>query len=914
MACNVDDIRAELSKEFSGKELDEKVEAWKKWKSEKSDFKQKYYKAKPDQELVDPISASITKVNESVAEILQSDLYKPVGGVVADMSKAVHKKLKDNDSYKDFTDTITRTWSSNKTIQQMKKYTWGVDGIEGLDDINIAYHTQHQNMATTMGKFATELDSKMLEADIKSDEDIAMVDDTFARSGLFGIANNGRLQELVEKNNIDSQIKELAKEMNSQDVKIADEISSVYTRTVEEGKVAGQNIDSYGVVRFNKDGTQTKRFNQIEALVALKALKKTDGAVEMVRKLALGNDKQRELFEALVLRSKALKELDSEVHRDSRRSKDTNVSRGNLIDDVSEQDWQVKAVTRKDMIDGTITEDDGWTVLRKPEADKFGIVYRKGTESMKDGGAGLNISYIKTGIDIPIVVDPDSKWKSPMIVSLQTDAEGKLIERHKLMLTKDEIETLGYYRDPAKSLIRGYAHKQMLIESQSLRDEFVNKFIHKLDNIKELEKSIKDGTNPIFVEVVGDKQDLTDMPQSIQDKYEKVDKNILSDVGGFKSKVSWVRKDVSQDVTGYKMKNLFTAHNHNKMLSNVKKLVSQAKTYTIILNPIKIGIDLISGVLLSNAKGASFQEIFVYTREAIKLSREMTDLRNELLQAKYEMAMNNNARTQLNVKKAEEKLAKHEFSPALAGGFFQSLGTDILSDMDTAQGIQVDIESMFSKLTKSEKKQFTKFNELVKKMANSGSTAVQMDAIYARLSDMLRDTEAGRKPADVLKEMSRHLKNIKSNKDMSKYLAEWVGAPNSSLVKFGAAMTVYADLIPRWIMYKHNINSGMKHDEAMVDARKALPDYTKNMPETLQWLSDLYVVPFPSFFTRVPAIVINAAKRTPLTVLEQIVFVDSSLTVYHSNPVTKLINGTLISDPTDLTWMPYSNMVPDIMN
>jgi len=167
-----------------------------------------------------------------------------------------------------------------------------------------------------------------------------------------------------------------------------------------------------------------------------------------------------------------------------------------------------------------------------------------------------------------------------------------------------------------------------------------------------------------------------------------------------------------------------------------------------------------------------------------------------------------------------------------------------------------------------------------------------------------------------LRGMAEDMNAVRTSEDMTKYIAELLAAPDSALVRFGGAMTVYADLLPRWIMYRHNINSGMTDREAADDALEALPNYMFGMPSEVKFLSDLYVTPFPSFYMRIQKTLFTLATKAPVSFGTQMVTGDilremfglTGTSIISTNLVNKMSNNSILSDPTDLPFVPYSHL------
>jgi hypothetical protein len=142
-----------------------------------------------------------------------------------------------------------------------------------------------------------------------------------------------------------------------------------------------------------------------------------------------------------------------------------------------------------------------------------------------------------------------------------------------------------------------------------------------------------------------------------------------------------------------------------------------------------------------------------------------------------------------------------------------------------------------------------------------------------------------------------------------------LASPDSNIIRFAGAMTIYDDLIPRWIMYKHNINNGMSEREAINDALSALPNYMYGMPSKMKFISDIYVTMFPSFWTRIQATIVALMLRHPASFGAQVVTANvlaelgiSGTNITSSNIINKFINDSLTSLPTELPLLPYMHL------
>lgn len=885
-----------------------------------------------DEDISDAFTNTVSRLNKVTGDLLASAVDKSGEAIIdSQYIKDVNVWAKDNiPLYENTADILSRQWKSNATIAHIRNYVLPERSglLSQMNDLASVANTAKQNMITRMDVTTKKL-SDELGKHLTTDAELEIADNVFAKSGAYAIIRNGMMNRIAEGESIDDLIKELVdnnKGVSAADQQIALTMAKYYMNedirsTSGVAKEVHTNLTGFaGMVRG------TTRYKNVEALIALKALQLEKNSVPVIKKLY--KTKSYNDLTSLSLSVQAMHDQVLNLAHENGVS-DVDITRGNMVDDVGKKDYDIRVVSHEDLQSSEYSELNGWKVLEKPnKTGKVGLVYREITSGLQDG-YGLNTSYLKAGIPVPSHIAQSKKFKNNNEngVAYRPSSNGEA-SIPTVTLSKEHRKILGIYNDPVKSLMRAYAHKELILETHEVRSIFLTSFTKSYNTVEEATKNlmakIEDKDHPVFVKL-GDDVTLSDLPQEVQDLYEVVDKSILSDVGDFKNQINLVRKDLNQQVVGYREGDTFKNYTANKWHKNLRNIIRQAKIGMIVVNVPKIAMDFTSGIALAAAKGSSIQEIYKYTLEVTTGTKRLGKARNAVLKAKYELSVvkttENSSATK--IKKYEDRLAAAEkalkedpLSAALANGFIQSLSTEMFThDRESIQGLQVDFEELLGKLTKDEKGKFTKLNNAIHKAANFGGPNFGVETLMAKLADGLNNFESTKTYGEVMDEMSKDIAKIKSQKDMTAYIAEIAMSPGSHMVKVMSSATLYADLIPRWILYKHNINAGMSEQDAVKDALVSLLDYKQNMPKSLKFMSDLYILPFPSFFTRIQRVIYTMATRTPVSFAAQ--EISNEYLGYHgqniigSNFIRKWENDSWYSSPLDAVNLsnlfPYAN-------
>lgn len=930
-------------------------------------FQLKYTPPVTESHIQDIVTRGVSNMNRYASNFIAMGIIPTMVSSGTPLAEQVHKWASENvPLYKNTTELITEKWQDTKWIRELRtainpagNYHYG-----NLNKMMSAYVAAKQDNIDKMDITTKELNTALEKA--YSKKDIAKLDDILAKSGYFYLAYDDIALRLVKnETTIEDEIKKLEATLDTKYIKDAENQANLYLGKNTVGKLLPSNLSEQGLFSNVKD--------KVEALTALKALKMIEGSQDLLIDLYTKNN---DIYTKIVGLSVSMKSIADEILK---FNGDVFNERGNYVQDIPTVDYEIVAVTETDMLTKQFSSTQGWKILRNPVKGKtFGLVYRENIQTIQDG-IGINVSYAKTGISVSNYV------KSPEYENNKDNAFVMSGSKKVLYLTAEEKEILKFENNPIKSIMKSYAHKELIRETQIIRDTVLNTLVKDYTGIdakeidKELLEQIEDNmSHPVFLNTgdmsleVAVKNGLISPKVAREYMPIKDSKNtsLLSDIAGFKDNITYVRKDLGFYVVGYKDMMPFNSYNIGLTISRIKDIVRWLKINTIIVNPVKITTDFTSAMTLALSQGASVQEIVKYTKEANKLHKEMSDLRSKriLLTIDYRTALANKEEArQQNLRKQimdiEDEIAKHPFSGALANGFINSLSTELLSkERESFKGLNVAMERMIEKLLKDENEDFTAINTAIKKFASAG---FNIEIFYEGLSRMLENTTYGDNFSKALKEVANDMRNIKNKDDMTDYLQQYLLAPNSVFVRLGSAATLYADLIPRWVMYRHEINklNHLSNDDlaavvmvketsvndkskftkkqqerfeeinnrikenrdsfieelAAIHALTSLLDYKMNLPEGLKFLSDIYAMPYPTFFVRIQRVLLNLLVKTPISFMANLFTMEltgaEGLTILGSNIFNKLDKGTVFTTLFDALGegrnvVPFGNVIP----
>lgn len=814
-------------------------------------------------------------------------------------------------AYDSVKEIINDTWEHNEFLQQMRPYLNMGQSAKNTKAMltkmmNIVGEAEQKKSHQESADVAA-LD-KIIQANF-SDKEIVTLDNIFGRAGLGAITKSGLLQAIAEgSKTIDEAISDLNGAYKGSKAKL-DMASNNLAELYINGKVTGMNMKSA------KDYFPAQNVDRamLDAMTALKALKLIPDSQKLLNKL---NTDHHDLYSKLTYYSMAIATVHEKLFD---MTGDNFGGVGNIVEDVYDRNPNIQAISFQELKAGKYPLDRGWKILQEPiEGVQYGIVYNHDNVGSYQAGLGTNISHIKYGLEIR---QPDKAITSGNYIQ-----DGSTIS---LMLTPEQKAELGLIQNPAHTLVRTYARLQYAAETNKIREELmdttgVTKQVSTVDEAQKIYDEIKAnrgtdkaGTHPWFIKL-DSKLTLSTLPADFQ-KYYKLVEN-ASDIGGFDNKVQLVRKDLASQVMGYKEMEMFPSSPMlNKMANVVKKLIVLRKIHQVVANPFKLAVDITSNTVLLAQMGVPMQDIVRDTKEALEGIKGLVELRNQVIAAEFEHNALGTPATEKAMKDLQAKLSKHLMATAVANGFVQSMGTDLLHrNYDTVSGLQRDINEVINKAVKNPDGSFNKFGDFV----NSAGTfmpAFSLDTIAHFVGKTLKGKGKSMDAvAKIITNMADGYEEARTSGDPAKYLSQFIAAPDSELVKAGSGLMQYGDFTARWVYYKYLKNSGVSEKDAAAQALETFIDYRVNMPKELKMLSDYGILMYPTYWTRIQKIIYIATLRNPVTAglgaVTEGLLGNVLPTIYDSNIITKATswNG-LINSPTDAfsgdTFLP-THLIP----
>jgi len=260
--------------------------------------------------------------------------------------------------------------------------------------------------------------------------------------------------------------------------------------------------------------------------------------IEKLMKKTMKDEKSKDVMNDLLELASATKTLDDELFGTIAMDYDTH--NGSMNQKVFKENIQVKYVSTK-TINKEFREELGWKILRSPSSTEAGIIYR-------DAG---DITY-QSGLGTQLQLQPDLGVSIPEHYTTKNNNSTKNSNNKQstVVFTNEELDTMGIVRDPIPALVKGYSHRMMLQETQSIREEIVNEFVYDYSegSNEELEAKVKEGTHDWYIKLP-DGVTIDQLPKSVRGRYKE--SRVSSDVDNFSDQVTLVRKDMSDFVEGY---------------------------------------------------------------------------------------------------------------------------------------------------------------------------------------------------------------------------------------------------------------------------------------------------------------------------------------------------------------------------
>ena len=872
-------------------------------------------------------------------------LYNSVYPLTFTMGSTIHEQLKRNSYvYNKVSGQIANIWNTFEPGEKVKTYL-DRTRIGDLAAFSMMESIQ-MNAEQDANKFRDDMihHLKTMVNDARVEETVngktkrrkltnqerADMTYTYAYSPIFHLMTTDdiNMKRIVESSDpfveIDTMINEVIND-SSNNTKVTEK-QRQYAENIALISVHAKNPDTYTPYNLRQTGI-TKEGNpdlygRMEKLVALYSLKNANN-VEQTMNIAKQNPK---MHDELTRMSLALKRMFDDIIRNNPKE---DGYRESLISDMFKNQKQFKVIRKGDEYSTDFTA-GGWKVLREPKGNEYGIAYRDISRITKQTGAGITNNIHQYDISVPYdMYNPNAK-------NVQKVYNGTNKPYHKLALTKDEIDKIGdMVEDPVDLLVRTYTNFMLVHQTQAVRNYVVygDKIMTKKspNEWKRFDKKLK-------------KMDKAEMPWFLStpktepltdwlDKHPEIKKNYkvpehLTRLAGFNEKIDLVRRDIHDMAVGYNDIEIF--HNDTfaqKAAYIVRQMVVRIKQTWVVLTPSKIKRDIISNQMVLGGYNVPVRSIIKYQAEAIPLLNEYTKMRGDysqlLFQINAEPDEQKRAILEGKAKKLEKKLRKHKMAPLYQNGMIQSISSDIvLKDNDVVTGLQHDIDSIINSVAKDDNGDLTGLGEAVMWFAHFG---FEVDNLLKWLSKNLKAVEEmnllGKGIAKYFGETGRYfegaakrIKMKKKEKNVARYIGEYIGAPDSEMMRVGSFAVHAADIAARYTLYNHlkydnrTIESEvgkkskigkMNEDQIVQTVLEAFVDYKVNMPKEMRFASAYGILLFPSFWMRIQKIMYSMAKDNPLKVggallLDDLLNMDSD-TYYNSNIFYKF--GSMINPP-----------------
>lgn len=609
------------------------------------------------------------------------------------------------------------------------------------------------------------------------------------------------------------------------------------------------------------DGTRKQVPSKVYNLATKYSLKaETEAALDYRKLLALKSIKELGYtdFEAL-LANKDLTDLIRDSSVANRLSVLGHDGQDNLRDSMMADVWKepviMKAVTAKQLRSYTIGESTGWEVLRLPVgATGLGIVYKKIIDSTNLAGAYTDIKVSSTDINVS-----DNKKDYDGVVASPNG--------YKLLLTDKEKETLGINEDFSETLAHTTAHSMAIQDSQAIRDELLMQETRVFVTDKASEEALKqtlaasNEENPWFVKL-SDTIHYSELSPEIKAKYKEVKR--ASNVEGFNNEISLVRKDISHWLIGDSAKSLFANTKYQWMFRILKNLVAGAKLNMVVLNPVKIANDNLSNIAYLSVMGADPIFIAKNYADISKAYNQYHEIRNSINELRIKLAANpNNKALKARMDKLQEEAKNTSIGDIESKGFMNSLGSDILhQNADSASGLQADMHTAIDYLMKDKKGNNNALAIFITRLSNIGWHTEDFVKYLGGIVGKFDTTKGAQAELDRVYD---RLKTIRTDEDITNYVAQYTTSPASEFVKIGGKVTDLTDVLAKETLYRHLVeNEGMSPEDARIRVLDSFPDYKENMPIAIKQMSDAGIIMFPSFWLRIQKVIYRMVKDKPV--------------------------------------------------
>jgi len=827
---------------------------------------------KDNRSIIERTSNVMIDVDSYVSSKIQSTIDYTIG-IDRDKetitSKSHDYMMENSDIYKNTFNAITDQWDSNTFINKMKFYL----------DLDEKARRKEFNVLNTQSIHAEER-----KAQFETDKMNELYDDI---EGLFTKAETSTLYSLLSETPIaylgkDDVFKGLLKKEFTIDEKIKDLLDNSTLNAKAKKNIAkkAQELSEFYINKKAPKGLATDRNFEgdsrvlVGQLSALYAMQKIPNVNSILHKIN-STKRHRKVVNKLLELSSAVQVLDDELYGTISLNYDTHT--GNLNHKVFEGNIEVKHVNAH-TINKEFREDLGWKILEHPADGKAGIMYRNAGDITFQGGLGTQLK-----------LQPDLQVTIPKSYGLERNNAMSQVngDRSTVVFTNDQLDTMGMVRDPIVSLVKGYSHRMLLQETQSIRKELVNEFtdVYSKKDDDKLKQKIKDREHNWYLNLP-EGITIDQLPKEIRSRY-KLSRS-SSDVDDFASQVTLVRSDMADFVEGYKEIQIGGTNTKlNKVFSVVKKTVLLQKIHWVITAPVKIAMDTTSNLAYLLSRNIPITTVYSKTKRIANDMVEFTKLREELLHAEFKNRANPSKTLAKKIESLEEKIKTHRMSSAYFRGFIQSIAIDISQKNEhTAAGLHKDVGSILTKIFRNDTGSLNRAGKAVDYLSKF---AINGEDILLRVSAIAKakgSSNVAKATADMLEDIANNIKRIKDKSDVEAYIQEYMATPGTALVNVGSVLVQTPDVIAKVILHEHLVEQKVRkyrdshngrgpdrdalyaiNEEAAIESVTSFIDYKMNIPRELRLLEQTGVTSFISFWSRIQKVILVSLRNNPVNAL-----------------------------------------------
>ncbi len=856
----------------------------------------------------------MTDLDRKAANVIKHTIDLSIDHTVkTDFVSEQHERMMETSQvYRDTFNAVTDQWENNTFIGKLKFYL----------DLDENARRKEFNILNTQATIAEERKAQF-EADKMNSLYKQMKEANFQKSeveGIYTLLSEVPIANLAV-NNIAKDIfkgKLTIEEAIDMVLDTSDLTSAQKTKYDNKAKeLAAYYIDKNAPKNFTTDkylGVDEKEF--VGQLAALYSMQKVPNINNLITKI-MSSQARKEVVNNMLQLASATKVLDNEL--DGTISYALDKHNGNLNYQVFDNNVELKRVSRRN-IDKELQRDLGWKILQHPTKEVAGILYRDGGDLTYQAGIGTQ-TRLQPNLNVAI---PDSYAVSKNNSVPMLDGSGS-----RIILTNDQLKTIGLTKDPVASLVKGYSHRMMLQETQSIRETLVNEFSYNMvDNTEaEIVNDIKAGKHNWYIQLPKG-MTLSEMDPLIQKKYKL--SRARSDANDFSKKMTLIRSDMSDFVEGYgEIQVGAIGTKLNKAFSILKKAVLMQKIHWVITSPVKIGMDAVSNTAYLLSRNIPITTIYEKTKSVSKDMVSLTKLREDLLHAEFRNRANPSKARQRKVIALENKIKNHRLASAYFRGFISSIAIDLTQKNEhTASGIHKDVGMVLNKIFKNDDKSLNRAGKAIMGLSKFGINGEDLLLSVANLV-AAKDKEKKRikgtvsnSVAETLEGIAENIKAMKDEGDIASYLQEYMMTPGSSGVAVGSALVQAPDVISKVILqeflveqkvreYKKKNNGRMPskeeilqmNEDASLESVQSFIDYKMNIPRELRFLEQTGITSFISFWARIQKVMLVSLRNNPVNALTTILLNellldgDSGATIFDSSVLDKWGSGSLLGGP-----------------